>query len=178
MNLNLSQLQETVEDRGAWCAAVHAVAKSWTWLSNWIATIIILRSSQVEERSMARHGVVRRLGASTPSPGTHPRSTFTYSVSTTNWHLPRALPMTEQQGHCHLPLRRLNLMLPELLTFNNPWGSLGWSEALCAPGNLVGHVLRWLDVFRNRFYDLNPCISSYLEKHWIASWCYQILMTN
>ena len=35
MNVNLSKLQETVEDRGAWRAAVHGVAKSWTWLSDW-----------------------------------------------------------------------------------------------------------------------------------------------
>ena len=27
---NLSKLQETVEDRGAWRAEVHGVAKSWT----------------------------------------------------------------------------------------------------------------------------------------------------
>ena len=27
---NLSKLQETVEDRGAWRAAVHGVAKRWT----------------------------------------------------------------------------------------------------------------------------------------------------
>ena len=26
------------------------------------------------------------------------------------------------------------------MTFNNPWGSSGWSEALRAPGNLVGSV--------------------------------------
>ena len=32
MNLNLSKLQEIAEDRGAWCAAVHGVAKSWTQL--------------------------------------------------------------------------------------------------------------------------------------------------
>ena len=25
-----SKLQEIVEDRGAWCAEVHGVAKSWT----------------------------------------------------------------------------------------------------------------------------------------------------
>ena len=38
MAMNLSKLQEIVKDRKAWCAAVHGVAKSWTWLSNWITT--------------------------------------------------------------------------------------------------------------------------------------------
>ena len=33
-NMNLSKLQETVEDRGAWNATVYGVAKSQTWLSN------------------------------------------------------------------------------------------------------------------------------------------------
>ena len=56
-------------------------------------------------------------------------------------------------------------LLLQLLTFNNPWGSSRWREALCDPGNLVGQVFRELDAFRNRFYDLHPCISSYLEKH-------------
>ena len=30
MDMNWSKLREIVEDRGAWCAAVHGVAKSWT----------------------------------------------------------------------------------------------------------------------------------------------------
>ena len=32
--MNLSKLWEMVEDRGAWCAAVHGVTKSWTRLSD------------------------------------------------------------------------------------------------------------------------------------------------
>ena len=34
MDVNLSKLQETVEDRGAWCAAIHGFAKSHTQLSD------------------------------------------------------------------------------------------------------------------------------------------------
>ena len=30
MNMNLRKLRDIVEDRVAWCAAVHEVAKSWT----------------------------------------------------------------------------------------------------------------------------------------------------
>ena len=36
-DMNLSKLQEIVEDRGVLCATVHGITKSWTQLSNWTA---------------------------------------------------------------------------------------------------------------------------------------------
>ena len=44
MDMNLNKLQEIVKDREAWHTAVHEVAKSWTWLSDWttIATTDII----------------------------------------------------------------------------------------------------------------------------------------
>ena len=39
MNMTLSKLRELVMDRKAWRAAVHGVAKGWTWLSDWTELI-------------------------------------------------------------------------------------------------------------------------------------------
>ena len=64
--MNLSKLQEIVEDRGAWCAAVHGVAKSQTWLSNWPTTSVRnphqgwlygIRSSLVPSSRQGEHWV-------------------------------------------------------------------------------------------------------------------------
>ena len=41
MGMSLSKLQEMVKDRKAWLTAVHQVAKSQTWLSDWTTTTLL-----------------------------------------------------------------------------------------------------------------------------------------
>ena len=41
MDMNLSKLQEILEDRGAWRATIHGVTKSQTWLNNWTKATMV-----------------------------------------------------------------------------------------------------------------------------------------
>ena len=43
IDMNLSKLREMAKDREAWCAAVHGVTKSRTWLSDWITKMQYFR---------------------------------------------------------------------------------------------------------------------------------------
>ena len=45
MCMSLGGLRESVMDRAAWCAVIHGVTKSWTWLSNWTELNFSIKSA-------------------------------------------------------------------------------------------------------------------------------------
>ena len=66
MDMSLSELQELVMDREAWCAAVHGVAKSWTRLSD--RTEQISRCRTLYQGCIAVSWLLLPISASPPFP--------------------------------------------------------------------------------------------------------------
>ena len=62
MVMNLSKLRKTVEDRGAWCAAVHRVAKSPTQFSDWTTTTTLKNARAWCTGKTQRNRVEREVG--------------------------------------------------------------------------------------------------------------------
>ena len=55
MDMNLGNLLERVKNREAWCAVVHGVTKSQTWLSSWTATTSISETPSLRPCLLETH---------------------------------------------------------------------------------------------------------------------------
>ena len=52
MDMSLSKFREIEKDREAWHDTFYGVAKSWTWLSDWITTINVLEGARAFQDSL------------------------------------------------------------------------------------------------------------------------------
>ena len=96
MDMSLSKLWELAMDREAWCAAVHGVSKSWTWLSDWTENVsqimALVYSKPLSDflvmwgRSPSPHQTHKPLHNQTPRP--MPLSPLSPLLSAMQIHLP------------------------------------------------------------------------------------------
>ena len=142
MEVSLSELREMVMDREAWRTAIHGVAKSRTWLSDWtelnwtVLMTFISALSSVQCRKLLLTAHSSRLtqalwdGYIFTQKQFHHLLNYIFPTSSLNMHLQNAVPnLIFLWAKCYILIQAWTCFMTFFILLNKSWDKDKWVEA-------------------------------------------------